>query len=117
MRYFTCRDGNGLFVSFNKLSEDPTGVALTEPPPGGQRYTPHDGQQNGRRKPKPPPAAEPSTGPPPRFKVGDRVVFFNKKGAGVHGTVRWTGMYSYQDKKQNYNFAALGIETVSCAMP
>ena len=45
------------------------------------------------------------------------MVFFKKKGAGVHGTVRWTGTYRYQDKKQNYNFAALGIETVSCAMP
>jgi len=102
-------------VSFDRLSEDPTGVALTEPPPGGQRYTPHDGQQNGRRKPKPPPVAEPSAGPPSRFKLGDRVVIFNKDGIAIHGTVRWTGPYGYQDEKKKYHtIAAVGIETVSC---
>ena len=131
-RYFTCRDGNGLFVSLDKLSVDPTGGS----PPGGQRHIPNDGWKNGRRKPKAPPVAVsrtglpsrfkaspvavfstglpsrfkapleavPSTGPPSRFKVGDRVVIFNKKGAGVHGTVKWTGEYGYQDEKKKYQF-------------
>jgi len=99
-------------VSFNKLSESPAGGSLTEPPLGGQRYTPHDDQQNGQRKPKPPHAAEPSTGPPPRFKLGDRVVIFNKDGIGIHGTVRWAGKYGLRDEKKKYHsFSAVGIET------
>jgi len=40
------------------------------------------------------------------FKVGDRVVVYNKQNVRIHGVVRWVG-------KSPANSVAAGIETVS----
>ena len=104
VRYFACHDGNGLFVSCDKLSEELTHSG----PHGVQHNAPHVDQQNKQTQPK----------PPTRFKLGDRVVIFKKNGTSVHGTVRWAGEYGYYDNKMKYHsFAAVGIEAVSCANP
>ncbi len=47
---------------------------------------------------------------PPRFKINDRVVVYNKKNVAIHGTVRWTGR-DVQTRTLNTNH--IGIETVS----
>ena len=47
---------------------------------------------------------------PPRFKHGDCVVAFNKKGIRVHGTVRWVGRNVASRK---LTVTVVGIETVS----
>ena len=51
--------------------------------------------------------------PPPRFKPGDRVVAFNKKGIRVHGTVRWVGRNIASRK---FTVTVVGIETVSIVL-
>jgi hypothetical protein len=43
------------------------------------------------------------------FGIDSRVVFYNKKGIAVHGTVRWTGMVSLEGGVQ---VRGIGIETV-----
>ena len=47
--------------------------------------------------------------PPKGFKIGDRVVVYNKKNIPVHGVVAWVGKCS----GPGVNFTVLGIETVS----
>ena len=37
-----------------------------------------------------------------RYKVGDRVAVFTKKGVAVHGTVKWVGLYSFTVNKMLY---------------
>jgi len=46
---------------------------------------------------------------PKAFKIGDRVVVYNKKSIPVHGVVAWVGKHS----GPGVNFTAVGIETVS----
>lgn len=46
VKYFTCHDDNGLFVSLDKLSEDPSGRSLPELLSGGQHHTPHAAPQS-----------------------------------------------------------------------
>ena len=49
----------------------------------------------------------------PRFKVRERVVIFSRAGVAVHGTVKWAGKYSLQDRRRKpHSVAAVGIETV-----
>ena len=48
-----------------------------------------------------------------RYKIGDRVVVFTKKGVPVHGTVKWVGMYSFTVDKRETAYKSVGIETVS----
>ena len=47
-----------------------------------------------------------------RYKIGDRVAVFTKKGVAVHGTVKWVGMYSFTVNKIDYSHKSVGIETV-----
>ena len=42
------------------------------------------------------------------FDINSRVVFYNKKGYAIRGTVRWTGMLEIGDMKVK----GIGIETV-----
>ena len=44
-----------------------------------------------------------------RLNIGSRVVFYNKKGNAIHGTVRWTGLLSLEGGMQ---VEGVGIETV-----
>ena len=49
----------------------------------------------------------------PRFKVRERVVIFSRAGVAIHGTVKWAGKYSLQDRRRKpHSVAAVGIETV-----
>ena len=86
-------------MSFEKLSEVPGGNVHVVPDPRG-----------------PQPAQQPVSLPAGqyRFKIGDRVVIFNKNEVAIHGTVKWAGKYGLQDEKmRRFTVAALGIETVS----
>ena len=64
------------------------------------------GQQSqaGRSRPK-----ESSVDPPPRFKLGQRVVFYDKRGGKHYGTVRWTGKRSVS---REFDYMLVGIQTV-----
>ena len=46
----------------------------------------------------------------PQFKVGDRVVSYNKQQVPIHGTVKWTGG---QALTEGGKMNVVGIETVS----
>ena len=125
-RYFHCEMNCGLFVALDKLSPDSQGSSLTKEPRGGNSYAkvashgpPEGGQSTHAANTKSRSQAisrHESKGscvdrlPPPRFKLGDRVVAFNKKGIPVHGTVRWVGM-SVASRK--FTVTVAGIETVS----
>ena len=96
-----------MFVSLDKLSQLPTGGhAPPRPPkqqPAAQSAVQPAAKSGGKRKKK-----------AYRFKIQDRVVAFNKYGVPIHGTVRWVGPYALLDeKKQPFNVAAVGVETVS----
>ena len=124
-QYFTCPEDNGLFVSMDRLSEDPSGPqikpaaaaisAATPPPTGHQHYLPRSAQKDGGRRQKA--LSDPEAGSilPPSRKEGDRVVFFKKDGTPVSGTVRWTTPYTYQEGNKWFGFNAVWIETVSYA--
>ena len=90
-QYFTCQRNHGLFVSVEKLF--PLGQ------PAGR----------GRESPR----LVSSLDPHYRYKIGDRVVVFTKKGDAVHGTVKWVGMYSLTVDKKPHSFKAVAVETVS----
>lgn len=128
-RYFACEDKCGLFVALDKLSMDREGSTLEKAPRSGQSYAsavshgPAASSQSYLQDSGPPadntrarsqaimrqPAVhDKQIG---RFKKGDRVVAFDKKGNRIHGTVRWSGM---NETLRNRNFL-VGIETVSSA--
>ena len=125
-RYFHCEDNCGLFVALDKLSPDSQGSSLTKEPPSGKSYAKvasHGPPQGGQSTPAANTRArrqvisrheskESSVDRhgPPRFKPGDRVVAFNKKGIRVHGTVRWVGRNT---ATQKHTVTIAGIETVS----
>ena len=52
-----------------------------------------------------------------RYKIGDRVVLFTKKGVPIHGTVKWVGMYTFTIEKTDHSYKSVGIETVSKIVP
>lgn len=55
---------------------------------------------------------ESSTDPPARpcqFNMDEKVVFYDKKGNEVHGTVCWCGM---KTKMRNFGYMVVGIITV-----
>lgn len=106
-----------MFVSLDKLSKYPPVQTLSEAPPSGSRFLPQSypppiRPRSGRKDP-----VESSTDPERlnerRYKKGDRVVVFNKKGVPVHGVVKWVGSYSHTVKKKQVSYNAVGIETVS----
>ena len=41
------------------------------------------------------------------------MVVFTKKGDGVHGTVKWVGVYRYTVSRKEYSVKSVGVETVS----
>ena len=47
-----------------------------------------------------------------RYKIGDRVVVFTRKGGGVHGTVKWVGVYNYTINRKESSVKSVGVETV-----
>ena len=105
-RYFHCDPDCGLFVSLKKLSRYPPVDTLSQPPPS----VPHHSQQPHsitRDREKPVDSLK------YRYKIGDRVVVFNKKGNGVHGTVKWVGIHSFTVDKKEHAIKAVGVETVS----
>lgn len=129
-RYFACDDKCGLFVALNKLSMDREGNTLEMPPRGDQSCTKavsHGTATSGQSYllVSGPPAVNtwarseaitkrPTVhdDPPPRFKKGDRVVAFDRKGNCIHGTVRWVGKNKAAQNAQNSHWI-FGIETVS----
>jgi len=124
-RYFHCEDKCGLFVALDKLSMDSEGNTLEKPPRGGQSYAKvasHGTAASSRSYP------QESGGPADntrarsqainkrpivhddqhsRFKKGDRVVAFDKKGHRIHGKVGWVGK---NETIRKCNFI-VGIET------
>lgn len=122
-RYFVCDDKCGLFVALDKLAMDPEGNTLEKPVPcDGQSYAKaasHGTAASSRSYP------QESGGPAdntwvmqraivhddrlPRFKKGDRVVAFDKKGNCIYGTVRWAG----ENETVRNHYFIVGIETVS----
>ena len=126
-RYFVCDDKCGLFVALDKLAMDPEGNILEKPPRGGQSYakaTSHGTVASSRSYPQNGgPLADNAQArgqaitkrptvhgdPLPRFKNGDRVVAFDRKGNRIHGTVRWAGK---NETARKCTFL-VGIETVS----
>ena len=102
-RYFACRDGNGMFVSLDRLSEISTGYSAKHNSQPSHPAAQAGGKKEGKGREK-----------PSRFKVDDRVVAFKEDGTPVRGTVKWVGPYTLQDeKKQQFSVPAVGIETVS----
>ena len=119
VRYFTCE-----FVALDKLSMEPEGNTLEAAPHGGQSYanavsrgtatsdqsypqgsgSPADSTQARSQAVQRPNVHDDRL---PRFRKGDRVVAFDKKGNRIHGTVRWVGT---TDRTQHF---IVGIETVS----
>ena len=115
-RYFTCKDGNGMFVSLDKLSKHPAVGSLSQPPPSSQHSIsqPQPVPRN-RAKPKAVvgASADPQSTARYKFKKDDRVVVFSKKGIAIHGAVKWVGMYNYEVDKKQVAYKAVGVETVS----
>ena len=113
-------------MALDKLSPDSQGSSLTEEPRSGKSYAkvashgpPPSGQStpagNTRSRSQAISRHESKESsvdrlPPPRFKLGDRVVAFTKKGIRVHGTVRWVGRNT---ASQKFTVTVAGIETVS----
>ena len=52
-----------------------------------------------------------------RYKIGDRVVLFTKKGVPIHGIVKWVGIYRFTINKTDCSYKSVGIETVSKIVP
>ena len=105
-RYFSCIDDRGLFVALDKIFPDSSPGPITIPPKrGANQQSSHLSSQS---KSNTSDARESSTDPQPQFLIGDRVVVYNKKGAAVYGTVRWTGQIQGEVRP-----FAVGIETVS----
>ena len=82
-------------------------------PPAQDRVHPmvtHSRDQQNRGSPE----QQQKYGPTPSghsqgFSVGSRVVFYNKRGIAVHGTVQWTGMVPLAG---GVRVGGIGIETV-----
>ena len=113
-------------MALDKLSPDSQGSSLTKKPRSGKSYAkvashgpPPSGQSTlagdtksrsqaiSRHESK---VSSVDQLPPPRFKLGDRVVAFSKNGIRVHGTVRWVGRNT---ASQKFLVTVAGIETVS----
>ena len=126
VRYFICEEKCGLFVALDKLSMDSDGNILEAAPHGGHSYSnavshgtarsdrsyPQDsGHPTDNLRPRSQAVQRPNVRDDqrPRFKKGDRVVAFNKKGHRIHGTVRWVG----KNEKARICTFVVGIETVS----
>jgi len=124
-RYFVCEDKCGLFVALDKLSMDCEGSTLEKAPQGGQSYASAVSHGWSCLQDSGPPADNTRARSQAimrlpivhddqigRFKKGDRVVVFDKKGNRIHGTVRWAGK---NERMRNYYKFLVGIETVSSA--
>ena len=101
-RYFTCQDSCGLFLPLHLVH--PTEGAFQSQ----SKITPFEctGSPRSDKKSKPTYAHAATKGnssqpshieecavdpPPPIFKIGERVAFFNTKGVKHYGVVGWTG--------------------------
>ena len=111
LQFFTCEENAGMFVSLDRLS--PIDLEqyqqTTQPPTDGRQHqmktraqVQQDNQQQKHRNRSP-------VRSQPQFKIDDRVVAYNRKGQGIHGSVRWTGNINYA----NECIPAIGIETVN----
>lgn len=122
-RYFLCEEKCGLFVALDKLSMNPEGNTLEKAPRGGQSnsyavsrgsttsgrsYPQDNGPPADNLRPRSQAIQQPNVRDDqrPRFKKGDRVVAFDRKGNCIHGTVCWAGS---SEKIRNI----VAIETVS----
>lgn len=101
MQCFQCEENCGLFVGLDKLSRDPQGSSRAKGSSSSQNVT----DETSVRKS----SGSNVNASPKGFKIGDRVVVYNKKNIPVHGVVVWVGKYS----GPGVNFTMLGIETVS----
>ena len=107
-RFFTCKDDCGLFVALDRISAvRDHGSAHTEPSREGPSQ--HHNQKYGLRSQSKPPK-DSSVDAESRFKVGERVIVYNKKDVAIRGTVKWIGVITYG---KEYRVSTVGIETVS----
>ena len=118
-RYFQCADNAGLFVSLDQIRptvQHPRGAALPT-----ECSDPGKGRGNSSGKPSPGTEGKIYSGAvkgapgssvdptPSNFKVGQRVMFFNKKGGIHYGVVRWTGRSA---RNRTFEYSVVGIECV-----
>ena len=125
-QFFTCKENCGLFVSLDRLSPMDNQVNQQETPQQHQnargyqmvhvsrsqaqaqqsnldQQSPrnHNPSQQNRRVHSP-------NHHNSKFRLEDRVVVYNKKGIGIHGSVRWIEYVMYGGQP----LLAIGIETV-----
>ena len=119
-QYFRCNPDCGLFVSLEKLSKYPPVDAYSQAPPSGTHHSqqPQSGRRHSQQQQSTPQdrgsAVGSNTDPQTyRYKIGDRVVVFTKKGDGVHGTVKWVGIHSFTVNGKEHAVKTVGVETVS----
>ena len=120
-RYFSCQDGCGLFLPLHHMHP-------TEEAPSQSKITPSECTESPRsdKKSKPTYANAATKGnssqrnqesavdlPPPIFKIGERVAFYNSKGVKHYGVVGWTGR---ETKARKFPYVIIGIMTVSSIM-
>ena len=107
-RYFTCKDDCGLFVALDRVSSvKDHGNTHTEPSREGPSQQ-HNNQYGLRSQSKLPKGS--SVDAESQFKVGERVIVYNKKNVAIRGTVKWVGVLS--DGKE-FRVSTVGVETVS----
>ncbi len=106
--YFECDQDCGLFVSLDKLAAKPPHQVPHSaiPPQQPKSSTLPRAALPGAN----PPTQGSSADKPPRFKINDCVVVYNKKNVPMHGTVRWVGR-DIHSRTLDTNY--IGIETVS----
>ena len=126
VRYFTCPDYNGLFLSLASVAKQPDWLTLEYHP--NRAWIPKAIEKDNniaavpaKRSTKEPPQASASqnmeaktanidTHPLPH---GTRVMIMTKDGKKVNGTVKWTGQLPLEDADPKKKIPVYGLETVS----
>ena len=126
IRYFTCPDNNGLFLSLVSVAKQPDWLKLEYHP--NRAWIPEAIEKDNniaaipaKRSTKEPPQASASqnmeaktanidTHPLPH---GTRVIIMTKDGRKVNGTVRWAGELPLEGDDPKKKIPVYGLETVS----
>ena len=129
VRYFTCPDNNGLFLTLASVAKKPEWLKLEYLPkrdiPAVTEGTKKDDNNvliPAKRSSNDPPQASAS----PNMEAyrtyanqlphGTRVIIRTKDGRRVNGTVRWTGELPLEGEDPKKKIPVYGVETVSFLM-
>ena len=120
VRYFTCPDNNGLFLSLASVAKQPDWLKLQNYPksdtrkPTEEKNAPTLAKRNASSSPNV--GISSTNGGTNQLPNGTRVVMTSKDGKKVKGTVRWTGRLPIEYEDAKNTISVYGIETVSYCM-